>query len=202
MIGYKIVNLKIMIDEIGERQAREALSDFSCPTNKDVEFFLLEKSIDFAKQHISQTHLVMAPFEDRMVIAGYFALAHKNIQVSELNVSKTLFKRIRKFGKYEQNLLSCIISAPLIGQIGKNYTYKKYNLITGDELLKLACDKLSIVQEIIGGKIIYLECENKQVLKDFYESNGFCLFGERPLYTYESNSNNANGNYLQYIKYM
>ena len=94
MRDYKIVNLKMMIDEIGEQQTKDALSNFSCQINEDVECFLHEKSIEFAKQHISQTHLVMTTFKNEMVIAGYFALAHKNIQISEKNVSGTLFNKI------------------------------------------------------------------------------------------------------------
>jgi capsule polysaccharide export protein KpsE/RkpR len=190
-----------MIDEIGEQQAKNVLSDFSCRINGDVEYFLRDKSIGFAKQHISQTHLVMASLEDKMVISGYFALAHKNIQIIAKNVSNTLFKRILKFGEYKPDSQACVVSALLIGQLGKNLKYAQHNLITGNELLKLACDKLSIVQEIIGGKIIYLECDDNQKLKDFYESNGFSLFGERQLSAGEK-SIHSDGYYLQYLKYM
>jgi len=201
MNAYKIVNLKTMIEEIGERQTKGALSDFSCGLNRDVEYFLREKSIEFAKQHISQTHLVMAPVESELVIAGYFALANKSIQINEKSVSNSLFKRILKFGKYEPEQQLCSVSAPLIGQLGKNYKYSQHNLITGNELLKLACEKLRIVQEIIGGKIIYLECEDKQKLKDFYESNGFIIFGKR-FYDTGEEHNQAGEHYLQLLKYM
>ena len=59
MIGYKIVNLKLMVDAVGEDTAQAVLSTFSCPLNEDVEKFLHVKAIDFAKQGFSQTHLVM-----------------------------------------------------------------------------------------------------------------------------------------------
>ncbi|MCL1828955.1 MAG: N-acetyltransferase [Oscillospiraceae bacterium] len=190
-----------MTDEIGERQAKDALSDFSCGINRDVEYFLHEKSIEFAKQNISQTHLVMAPFEHKMVIAGYFALANKNIQINENSISNTLFKRILRFGKYEPELQMCSVSAPLIGQLGKNFKYSQYNLITGNELLKLACEKLRAVQEIIGGRVVYLECEDKQKLKDFYGSNGFIQFGKRS-YDPGEERDQAGEYYLQFLKYM
>ena len=60
MTGYKIVNLKMMIEELGEDRAKAILSQFSCPLNKDVEQFLRTKAISFAKQGWAQTHLVMA----------------------------------------------------------------------------------------------------------------------------------------------
>ena len=190
-----------MIEEIGEVKAQQALSDFSCKINRDVESFLLDKAILFAKQNVSQTHIVMAPYNSNMVIAGYFALANKNIKVSEEKISKSLFKRIMKFGNYDSKLKVCEVPALLIGQIGKNYKYKDDMLIAGHELLKIACDKLTLVQNIIGGKLIYLECEDNYKLKNFYESNGFCQFGKRKNELY--NGSDSNSEYLmQYLKYM
>ena len=34
MIGYKIVNLKLMVDAVGEDTAQAVLSTFSCPLNE------------------------------------------------------------------------------------------------------------------------------------------------------------------------
>lgn len=73
------------------------------------------------------------------------------------------------------------MSANLIGQLSKNF-FDNYNeLITGDELLKLACDKVKVIQGEIGGRIVYLECEDDPKLIDFYSSNGFVKFGKRKL---------------------
>lgn len=60
MLCYISVNLKAMIDEIGESAVKALLSNFSCPLNKDVEQFLRIKAIEFSKQGIAQTHLVFA----------------------------------------------------------------------------------------------------------------------------------------------
>lgn len=190
-----------MIEEIGEDKAQQVLSDFSCEINKDVESFLLDKAIAFAKQNVSQTHIVMAPYNDKMVIAGYFALANKNIKVNEEKISKNLFKRIRKFGNYDSVSKTCEVPALLIGQLGKNLKYNEDKLIDGHELLKIAFDKLVLVQNIIGGKLVYLECEDIQKLKDFYESNGFCLFGQRKNELFSELENNSEY-LLQYLKYM
>lgn len=50
MTGYRIVNLKLLVEELGEDAAKRILSGFSCPLNPDVEFFLSKKAIDFAKK--------------------------------------------------------------------------------------------------------------------------------------------------------
>ena len=59
MTGYKLINLKLMLDTVGEDSVKTVLSSFSCPLNPDVENFLRFKAIEFARQGFSQTHLVM-----------------------------------------------------------------------------------------------------------------------------------------------
>lgn len=65
MTGFKVVNLAILVEELGEDAAKGILSDFSCPLNKDVEFFLKQKAIDFAMQGWAQTHLVFASYRKK-----------------------------------------------------------------------------------------------------------------------------------------
>ena len=74
-----------------------------------------------------------------------------------------------------------MISAPLIGQLGKNFANGYDNLIPGDVLLKLATDKVRAIQAVLGGKFVYLECEDKDALLNFYGDNGFVIFGKRDL---------------------
>ena len=86
-------------------------------------------------------------------------------------------KRISKFGQYDDVLKQYMISSPLIAQLGKNDEYK--GLISGDVLLSYACDTVKQAQALLGGKIVYLECEDKVGLLEFYRSNGFVDFGKR-----------------------
>ena len=46
-------------------------------------------------------------------------------------------------------------------------------------MLKMACDKIAMFQQELGGKIVYLECEDKPQLLDFYQENGFVQFNKR-----------------------
>jgi len=103
--------------------------------------------------------------------------------------------------KFDPEFKRYTLAAPLIAQLGKNY-YNGYNkLISGDELLKMACDKVSESQRIIGGKIVYLECEDKVKLIEFYSSNGFVAFGKRKLDRDETEV--MQGEYLiQMLKYL
>ncbi|ADZ83602.1 hypothetical protein [Cellulosilyticum lentocellum] len=201
MKGYVQVSLKDMIQELGESKVKSILSNFSCPLNEDVEYFLKYKAIEFAKQNIAPTHLVFASYKDKLELVGYFSLTIKTMSVAINSLSSKYRSRIRKFGNINPDLKAYLIPAPLIAQLGKNYTNGLNGLITGDELLKLACDKISIVQQDVGGKVVYLECEEKQKLIDFYSENGFVSFGKRSLDKDEVDK--MDGKYLiQMLKYM
>lgn len=201
MTGYKIFVLNDMIKQLGEEKTKKILSNFSCPKNIDVEKFIVEKSIEFAKQKIASTHIVFTSVKNKLEIVGYFTLTNKTIFVKTSKLSKTLRRRISKFGSYDEILKGYIIAAPLIAQLGKNFADGLDKHITGDELLKLACNKVQDIQNNIGGKVTYLECEDKLKLKEFYKSNGFVDFGTRKLDKDEKDD--LSGEYLvQMLKYI
>lgn len=184
MSGYIGINLRdILRDELlGESAAKGILSSFSCPLNPDVEHFLKHTAIEFTKQSISSTYLIMASYKDEYVLVGYFTLANKIFCVDKDCLPNRKWRsRMAKFGQFDQAIQRYTISAPLIGQLGKNYSNSYDKLITGDELLKLALDKVREMQNIVGGKIVYLECEDKTALIEFYSRNGFVNFGTRKL---------------------
>lgn len=201
MQGFVILNLKSIIDQVGEPAAKVALSNFTCPMNQDVEYFLRHKAIEFAKQSIAITYLIYAQYKKENVLVAYFTLANKFVAIYKEGLSSSMRKKITKFCQYDPAIKRYTISAPLIGQLGKNY-YREYNnLITGDELLKIACDKVAESQKIIGGKIVYLECEDKDKLTGFYSTNGFVDFGKRKLDRDETEV--MQGEYLiQMLKYL
>ncbi len=184
MSGYIGINLRdILRDEsLGESAAKDVLSSFSCPLNPDVEYFLKNTAIEFTKQSISSTYLIMASYKEKYVLAGYFTLANKIFCIDKDSLPNRKWKsRMAKFGQFDPSIQRYTISSPLIGQLGKNYTNSYNTLITGDELLKLALDKVKEMQSIVGGKIVYLECEQKERLIEFYQRNGFVNFGTRAL---------------------
>jgi len=200
MTGYVIVYLDELVKELGEDRTKSILSSFSCPLNKDVETFLKQKAIEFSIQDLSKTHLVYTSYKDKPELIGYFTLANKFLKVSRSALSSNLRKRIKRFTQYDEFLKEYIFAAPLIAQLSKNYTNGFDKLITGDELLKMALDKLAVTQQIFGGKIVYLECEDNQKLIEFYMNNGFVPFYKRILDGDEEEVSKSNY-YIQMIKF-
>lgn len=188
-MGYKVINLKDIYSSLGEYKTKEILNNYRCELNKDVEYFLKEKAIEFSKQDLSRTYIVMSQYKDKDVIVGYFAIANKTTNVKKVKLSDTKRKKLLKFAIFDKESKSYNVTLPLIGQLGKNY-YNNYDkLISGDILLKLACDKIKEAQKLMGGRFVYLECEDKSKLVEFYESNGFVCFGKRNLEKEERDKN-------------
>lgn len=201
MDGFVEINLRTYIDAVGDSEAKNQLASFLCPMNADVQEFLRIRAFEFSKQGITQTHLVFASYQNEPVLVGYYSLTNKVITVKKSTLSATSAKRIAKFGTFNEQSHCYIVPAPLIAQIGKNYANGYHKLISGDVLLSLACAKVKQVQLDVGGKIVYLECEDHPKLLEFYARNGFCNFGKRLLDKDERDL--LSGEYLiQMMKYL
>ena len=201
MDGFVEINLRTYIDAVGDSEAKNQLASFLCPMNADVQEFLRIRAFEFSKQGITQTHLVFASYQNEPVWVGYYSLTNKVITVKKSTLSATSAKRIAKFGTFNEQSHCYIVPAPLIAQIGKNYANGYHKLISGDVLLSLACAKVKQVQLDVGGKIVYLECEDHPKLLEFYARNGFCNFGKRLLDKDERDL--LSGEYLiQMMKYL
>lgn len=190
-----------LIEQVGEDKTKSILSSFSCPKNIDVQEFLRSKAIQFSKMGLAKTHLIFWYEKDNPIeLAGYFAIASKFFTVSKGAVSKTTIKKISQYGNYSPDMQKYVIAAPLIAQLGKNYAGGNNYLISGDELLKMAVEKVKEIQNEIGGKFTYLECEDVEYLKQFYSNNGFREFGKREL---DRDETDLKGKYLiQFLKYI
>lgn len=180
---FREVNLSDIVDQLGEDDAKEILSNFSCPINLDVEKFLHEKAIEFSRRGFSKTHLVFWETEDckNKELVGYYTIAFKFITIQRSSVTTREARKLREHGIFNEKTNEYTVSAPLIGQLGKNYMDGNNTLISGDDLLKLAMEKVKKVQREVGGRFVYLECEDKEKLRSFYERNNFKLFGKRTL---------------------
>lgn len=125
---YFTVNIRAYLDKdeptyIGEESLYDLLSDFSCPKNPDVEYFLLHNAIEFTKKDQSITYLVFDA-EDASLV-GYFSLTIKPISVRASNISKTMAKKLSRVSILDEETQSYTTAAYLIAQLGKNYSLPK-----------------------------------------------------------------------------
>lgn len=180
MSDYIEVSPADISDERNRRLINNILDSYECPLNPDVQKFIRTQALKFSKQRISITYLVLHTTFEHNTLVGYYTLANKFVKIAERGLSNTFKKRILKFSQYDINLQSYMISMPLIAQLGKNYSKNALELyVSGTQILNSAIKKIKSVQNIIGGKTLYIECEDNTKLKEFYSENGFIEFGKK-----------------------
>ena len=194
-------NILDMVEEYGEDSVKEILSDFSCETERDgeivslnpeIEHFIKNNAIQFARQKISVSYIVGD--EDDGSVIGYFTIAHKPVEMPSDGLSKTTKKTMSRYAQLNEETKTYLLSGFLIAQFGKNYAVDGGKRISGKELMRLASKELCDLQHRAGGGIEYLDCEADAKLINFYEGEGFRLFGERI-------SEKDGKRYLQYMKF-
>ncbi len=183
-MALNVISLYDMIRAIpAEEDIRELLFSFKTLDSQDstgaddVEFFLHNKAIQFEKMDLARTYLVMSTYKSRQILVGYFSISNKPLTIPNKQfrkLSRSLQKRLMGTGtKAEQS--SYVIKGYLLGQLGKNFSQEARlaNCCSGQDLLQIAYKKVAEAHRIVGGRILYLECENVSKIIDFYKTNGF-----------------------------
>ena len=173
----KVVNILDGIEELGEEVLKADLSYFVSEKNPEIEEFIREKAIEFAKRKLSITYLINDATDG--VILGYFTLAHKSVILSGEGLSKTFQKKLAVFSRLDKDTGNYVVSAFLLAQLGKNYAVEPDRRMSGKQMMELVNNVLLDVQRRIGGRVLYLDCEDNPKLKNFYFSENFKEFTDR-----------------------
>lgn len=175
---YAIFNILDMLKSLGEDKVSSILSDFSCPKNSEIENFLHNNAIEFARRKMSITYLI---FNEDQHLIGYFTLTHKSSVIDNNILSNTSRKKLSMHAKFDSTTNSYYVSAFLIAQFGKNYAVDEGTTVSGTRLMDYVFDTLSKIQHLVGGGVIFLECEDKEKLIEFYQNdnNRFKQYSER-----------------------
>ena len=180
-MNFTVSNILDMI-AIGQEDIIESyIQTFSCKKNlqtiekslnPDIERFLKNNAIQFAKMQTAVTYLIFD--NDDGALLGYYTLTHKAITVSAEGLSRQFKDKLQRFSSLDADTNSYTVSAYLIAQIGKNYAIENGIRISGSTIMDLANKTLLKAKKIIGGKIVYLDCDDNANLKSFYQF--FILF--------------------------
>ena len=181
MIG-NVFSIPDLLDMVGEDTTRDILSTFSCISdgvqlNEEVENFVRNNAVDFYKRKMSVTYIVN---DDNNKLSGIFTLTHKAIDIPAADMSNSQKRKINRFALLDQDSNLFRASAFLIAQFGKNYAVNDGLNIRGTELMESAMSVLHDAQEMVGGGLVYLECEeDNSKAYDFYIKCGFKEFDKR-----------------------
>jgi hypothetical protein len=170
--------------ETGLAKAITGAIDEFCCKDKDVEFFLKNKALDFEKRDKSRTYLV---YDDEVFRSGdvsilaYFTLSLKSLEFRD-TLSKNRIKEIDGFSK-EVNGIAIV----LIGQFGKNES--RAIEVSGKDLLDLCMNIIYQIHTLVGGRHILIECRDIGKVVEFYRNNNFELL-----------QTDKHDNYLQLVR--
>lgn len=191
---------ELLKSDATEEEINRLLFSFECKSLVsgaiDVEEFLHFKAIQFEKMDLARTYLVLSSYQSTPYLAGYFSIMNKSLIIPKRqyrSFSGALKKKLIGMGhKTEQDNYE--IRGYLLGQLGKNYSEisTKANNASGADLLALAYEKILDAYIITGGRILFLECEDQERLRNFYNKNGFKM-----LENYESVNK-----YLLFVKWL
>ena len=94
--------------------------------------------------------------------------------------SNTVKRKISRVSEFDEASGTYNLSAYLIAQLGKNYSNKINEKLTGKQLLELAIAQVQELQYMVGGMVVFLEAEDREKLIRFYrDENGFRQFNIR-----------------------
>ena len=176
MEEFTQINILDFIDIYGESKCHELISTFECPINSDIAHFIHNNAIEFAKQQIAISYLIIPIDSDELVLAGFFTLTNKFVNIDGDSISKTLRRRIQKFSQYDKQTNQFMVAMPLIAQLGKNFSTELPIHISGIGLLEMALKCVQHIEHMLGGKTTYIECDHQQKLFEFYSRAGFLMF--------------------------
>ena len=161
----------LSIENSDKTSLQEVFSSFkSYKGDKDIESFLQKKAIPNEEQKISRTYLIINDEKwekNEIQIDGYFSLALKVIKLGD--ISNTKKKSIAK------STVNDDVAAYLIGQLARG---KDTDKGFGTLLLHEAIARIKSCQELVGGRIVYLDC--KEAVKPYYEKQGFIELQKNP----------------------
>lgn len=193
-MSLAIENIIDVMDYEGEEELELILSEFICQKNDEIQTFLKDKAIEFAKKKLSITYLVND--SETGDLLGYFTLAHKVLEVPALGLSNTVRRKMSRYSTLDNRNESYMVSAFLLAQFGKNYSVDEERRVSGAELMDCVDEVLKRIQHQIGGAIVYLDCEDEEKLITFYSDvAGYKQISERI-------SERDQTKYLQFYKFI
>lgn len=174
--SYVAINVLNLIEIVGEEAVQNALQNFTCPINPEIEQFAQNRAVDFSKRKMSITHIIL---DEKSQIVAYYTLAHKPSSVPVALLSNSSKKKLERYAKLDEKTEAYEVSAFLLAQFGKNKAVEAE--ISGNLMMEMALDTLKTVQHEVGGGVVFVECEDKKELLQFYQndSNRFLEYGER-----------------------
>ncbi|MDL2261640.1 hypothetical protein LJC08_05370 [Methanimicrococcus sp. OttesenSCG-928-J09] len=139
--------------------------------------------------------------DGRHKILGYFTLAGKTIDLTNLSLSKKLSRISRTSARKMK-----YVESYLIGHLSKNYFNHYDREILGYDIFLRAFRLIQNSHKAIGINVIRIDCKNNKEVIRFYQNNGFeIIFPSHRIQNvkslpFKNNENNENNELITMIR--
>lgn len=164
--SYTILSLSSLIKNNSFEAIQNIINSFNSVQKSDTEIFLKMKAIEMEIRDICRTFVA---FSNDGVILGYVTIAIKCFRVPDNNMlSKKTIKRMNIESRVEDGFK--VAQAYLIGQLSRSKDAPKG---LGKELLDVAFDKLGCAKDLVGCRVVRLDCHDELI--SYYANHDFNL---------------------------
>jgi len=174
---FECISLDYVIEKLTTDEIEKAFDNFYCKNDPDISDFLKNerKARLFEMKSKSRTYLIINSEQSNefIEIIAFFTIAIQILKIPA-DYSNTQVRNLDGLYSRRGNDNISEIPAYLIGQIAKNDLYSKR--IDGKEIVEQAISMINKAQKIVGGRVVYLECNDEFKLLKFYRDNGFKEF--------------------------
>lgn len=160
---FTILSLTEMVKTYGRESTSRILDSFRSIHDSSTESFLRTKAIEMEMRDLSRTYLAVS--EDEVMIFGYITIGIKCMRVPEENLLSRKTKKSMNI-----DCRTNIVQSYLIGQLSRSADAPKG---LGSYLLDIAFEKLNKTRELVGCRIVRLDCHDELI--PYYRSHGFKL---------------------------
>jgi len=151
-------------DSINEFE--ESLLRFKCQYGcAELDSFLHNRALEFDKRKLCKTYLVVE--QEPFCIIGYYSVGIKAVELGDISKSQRAKMTSGDRGATH-------IAAFILAHIAKDLDCGKQ--LPKGEILKRALGTIKEAQNIVGGRLIYLDCRKELV--QYYLDGGFEVFHE------------------------
>ena len=173
---YRTIALSDLIKKNGKDTAKKVLSDFLCPKNKDVQDFMHYRAYPYEMAGLAKTYLVVAQEDDiSHGVCAIYAITTKSI-----TTDPKMPRKDREIAFGTSYAVGNPVNAILIGQLSKNYANGNDKYITGELLMSLIMEHVKRMAVLVPSVSVYVECDDKQPLRDYYQKFGSTFYGINP----------------------
>jgi len=165
-MNYEIIRLSSLLSDYSEDEVAQRLASFIPAIETSIDLFLKNNAIPMEKRSECRTYITV--HSDAGEIMGFFSIGFRCLDVpDDCGLSNSMLKKLNRSNEG-------VAQAYLLGQLSRGKGFKGF----GKTLIDEAIRKIKDAQEIVGCRVIRLDCADELI--GYYREYGFHFVKKNP----------------------